>query len=117
MAADANKGVWQQVAGGSCQINNFRNVGEVIATKGDHIWTPLFNRVEIVLVRFALQIDQPHRMPGVFRCRGHKLEPEWLQPKINLRIHQTAGMNREEFHFITVGRSLFKTILQKALSC
>src|SRR6516225_5512552 len=107
MAADANEGVRQEVACCSCQINNFGNVGEVIATEGDYIWTPALNRAEIVPVRFALQIDQAHRVPGAFRCCGHKLEPERLQPKVDLRIHQTTGMNRQEFHFVRTCRGLF----------
>src|SRR5215831_16327306 len=46
-------------------------------------------------------------MARAFRCCGHKLQPERLQPKINLRIHQTTGMNRQEFHFVRTRRDLF----------
>src|SRR5262245_23680059 len=104
MAADANKGVRQQIARGSCQIDNFGNVCKVIATESDHIRSPALDRAEIVPVRFALEIDQSHRVPGAFRRGGHKLEPERLQSKINLRIHQTTGMNREEFHLVRTRR-------------
>ena len=104
MAANANKGVRQQVARRSRQINNFGNVCEIIAAERDHIWPPAVNRAEKIPVRFALQIDQLYRVPGAFRCCGHKLEPERLQPKINLRIHQTTGMNRKEFHFVRTRR-------------
>jgi hypothetical protein len=50
-------------------------------------------------------------MSGAFRCGGDEFEPEWLQPKINLRIHQTAGMNCQDFHFVTAGCGLSKPIL------
>jgi hypothetical protein len=53
-------------------------------------------------------------VPGAFRCCGNKLEPERLQPKINLRIHQTTGMNRQEFHLVTAGNGFLKPILQNS---
>ena len=75
MAANANKGVRQQIARRSCQINNFGNICKVIAAERDHIWPPALNAAEKVPVRFALQIDQAYRVPSAFRCCGHKLEP------------------------------------------
>jgi hypothetical protein len=35
--------------------------------------------------------------PARRRC-GDKFETERFEPKINLRVHQTAGMNSQEFH-------------------
>src|SRR6187200_761741 len=104
MAANANKGVRRKIVRRSRQINNFGNVCEIIARERDHIWPPALNRLEKIPVRFALQIYQLYRVPGAFCCGGHKLEPERLQPEINLRIHQTAGMNRKEFHFFKTRR-------------
>jgi hypothetical protein len=117
VAAHTNKRIRQQVTRRSRQINNFGNVRKIIAAERDYIWPPALNPAEIVPVRFALQIDQPRRVPGALRCSGHKLQAKRLQSKINLRIHQTTGMNRQKFHFFTAGRGLFKTILQRALSC
>ena len=106
MAANANKGVRQQVARRSCQINNFGNVCKIIAAERDHVRAPVLNRPEKIVVRLALQIDQANRVPVAFSCCGHKLEPERLQPKINLRIHQTTGMNGKELHFVRTRRGL-----------
>jgi hypothetical protein len=40
------------------------------------------------------------------RC-GDKFEAERFEPKINLRVHQAAGMDREEFHLVGTDFSLF----------
>src|SRR6516225_3898345 len=104
MAANANKGVRQKIVRRSRQINNFGNVCEIIAAERDYLGTPRLNRAEKIPVRFALQIYQLYRVPGAFRCGGHKLEPERLQPEINLRIHQTTRMDCEHFHFVKTRR-------------
>jgi hypothetical protein len=49
-------------------------------------------------VWFSLQVDQTNRVTGAPRRRGNKFETERFEPKINLRVHQTAGMNGQEFH-------------------
>jgi hypothetical protein len=56
-------------------------------------------RAEKIPMRFALQVDEPHRVPGTLRRGGNQFQAERLEPKINLRIHQTARMNGWEFHF------------------
>ena len=52
-------------------------------------------------MRFALQVDQAHRMAGLSGCCGDKLQTEWFEAKINLRVHEAAGMNGEEFHLFS----------------
>jgi hypothetical protein len=45
-----------------------------------------------------LQVDQADGVTGVARRGGNKFKTERFESKINLRVHQAAGMNREEFH-------------------
>ncbi len=52
-------------------------------------------------------------MTGAPRRGSNKFEPERFEAKINLRIHQAAGMNREEFHLFRTGVDLVE--LQKRL--
>jgi hypothetical protein len=54
--------------------------------------------VEKILVRFALQINQANRVTGAPRRRSNKFKTERFEAKINLRVHQAAGMNSQEFH-------------------
>jgi hypothetical protein len=59
------------------------------------------------LVRLALQIDQANRVAGAPRRCGDKFEAERFEPKINLRVHQAAGMNGQKFHLFDATVDLF----------
>jgi hypothetical protein len=61
------------------------------------------------LVRLALQIDQANGVAGAPRRRGDKFDAERFEPKINLRVHQAAGMNGQEFHLFGTDFSLRKS--------
>jgi hypothetical protein len=50
---------------------------------------------------FTLQVDQAHRVAGLSRSRGDKLQTERFKAKIDLRVHEAAGMNGEEFHLFS----------------
>jgi hypothetical protein len=41
--------------------------------------------------------------PGGF---GDELQPQRLEPQVDLRVHQRAGMNHEEFHEVLIGGGL-----------
>ena len=58
-------------------------------------------------MRLALQIDQANCVAGVPRRCGDKFEAERFEPKINLRIHQAAGMNGQKFHLFDATVDLF----------
>jgi hypothetical protein len=61
---------------------------------------PSLNEAEKILVRFALQIDRANRVTGTPRRRSNKFKTERFEAKINLRVHQAAGMNGEESHLL-----------------
>jgi len=46
---------------------------------------------------------------------GDKFETERFETKINLRIHQAAGMNGEEFHLFGTNAGLFGLFASPAL--
>ena len=58
-------------------------------------------------MRLALQIDQANRVAGAPRRCGDKFEAERFEAKINLRIHQAAGMNGQKFHLFDTTVDLF----------
>jgi hypothetical protein len=47
-----------------------------------------------------LQIDQANRVTGAPRRRSNKFETERFETKVDLRVHQAAGMNGEELHLL-----------------
>ena len=55
-------------------------------------------RAEIGALVFDLQVEQPHRVPGLPRRRGDQFEADRLEPQKNLRIGQRAGMDAEQPH-------------------
>ena len=92
------------------------NVSEVIYGEGDDVRSPAFDQADKILPRFALQIDQTNCVTGTALCCCDKFEAERLEPKINLRIHQTAGMNGQQFHLFRKGLNLADLSLEQALS-
>jgi hypothetical protein len=61
---------------------------------------PAVNDPEIVCVPVGLQIDYAHVMTIATGSSGYQLKTEWLQPEIDLGIHQTPGMHGEKFHMV-----------------
>lgn len=102
MPTDTDECFRQEGMRSTSEIDDFWNVSEVINRERDDIRSPTVNETQKILLRFALQIDQANCVTGApCRC-GDKFESKRFESKIDLRVHQTAGMNREEFHsFLT----------------
>ena len=47
-----------------CQVDNFRNIGQIVTRKGDDIRLPLVDHSKIIFRRFGLQIKEPHFVAG-----------------------------------------------------
>jgi hypothetical protein len=101
VSANADKGARSQLPGSAGEIDDFRKVSEIIAAKRDCVRLPALEQPEKILMGFALQIDQAHRVTGPSRSRGDKLQTERFEAKINLRVHEATGMNGEEFHLFS----------------
>jgi hypothetical protein len=59
VTANADKGAWQHIACGLCQINNFGNVCKIIAAERDHVRAPVLNRTEKIAARIAGRSSEP----------------------------------------------------------
>jgi hypothetical protein len=46
----------------------------------------------------ATQVEQPHLVAGLAASLGHPLQPQRLEPEVDLGVHQTAGMNEQDLH-------------------
>ena len=82
--ADADKGLRQPRLGRLGEIDDLRNVGEVVAGKSDDIGPPAVEQPEIGGMVLDLQVDQPDRVAGAPRRLRDELEPERLEPQKDL---------------------------------
>ncbi len=98
MPTDADRRAGQHRLRRFGQINDLRDVGEVVARKRDDVGPPRAEQPEKGAVALDLEIDQLHLVPGLLRRRGHQLQAERLQPQKYLCVHQRAGMDAEDFH-------------------
>ena len=78
------------------EVEDLRHIGEVVDREGHRIGLPAVEQPEIVRLGLDLQVDQLDLVTGAPRRGGHELEPERLEAEIDLRVHQTAGMNGQE---------------------
>jgi hypothetical protein len=108
MASDANKDARQSCLCCFGKIDNFRDIGEIIAGKCDKIRLPLANQLAIVRKRFDLKVDDAHGIAGTARRLRNKLKPQRLKPQKDLGEHQWAGMNAEDLHEAISCRSAVK---------
>ena len=79
--ADADEDLGKTGPRGLCEIDDLRNVGEVVAREGDDIGPPATQQAKISAMVLDLQIDQPRLVPGAPRRLGDELEPERLEPQ------------------------------------
>ena len=96
--ADADKGLRQA---GFCrfrEIDDLRDVREVVAGKSDDIWPPALEQSQIGGVVLDLQVDQPDRVSGAARGLGNKLETQRLEPQKYPGIEERTGMDAEKPH-------------------
>ena len=97
--ADADENARQPRLRRLREVDDLRNVRQVVAREGDDIGPPSLDQAqEESRCDLDLQIDQPHLVPGGARRRGDQLQPERLEPQEYLCVHQRAGMDAENFH-------------------
>src|ERR1051326_6307719 len=98
VAADADDDARQPGFSLLREIDDFRDVSEVIAREGDEVRPPRFDKAEECAVALDLQIDKLDLVTALARRRGDQLQPQWLEAQENLRVHQRAGMDRKASH-------------------
>ena len=84
--ADADKSLGLPSLGRLCQIDDLRDVGEIVAGKGDDIRPPTVDQSKKSGVVLDLQVDQPDCMSAAPRRLGNELEAKGLEPQEYLRI-------------------------------
>ena len=64
----------------------------------DDIGLPVLDLPEIVGMLLDLKIDQPNLVPGPSQLGGDQLDSQGLEPQEDLRVHERAGMDCQDFH-------------------
>ena len=98
VAADENEGIGKLRARSLREIEDFRDVGEVIARERDDVGLPLIDDAKIIALSFRLEIDQLHLVPRVADGGRDEFQAQRLEPQVNLGIHEAARMDSEDLH-------------------
>ena len=96
--ADTDHGARQTRLRRLGEVDDLRDVGEVVAGEQDDIRPPHIGQPEQCGVVFDLQVDQLDLVAGLPRRGRDQLEPQRFEPQEDLGIHQRAGMDAEDLH-------------------
>jgi hypothetical protein len=99
VSADKHKDIRPPSLGLLGQVDDLRDVGEVIAGKRDHVGPPVVDRPQVTALALDLEIEQPDLMPGLTRRLRNQLQTERLQAEKDLGVQERAGMHGEQSHF------------------
>ena len=83
VAPGEDEAVGQALPGRPGKIEDLGHVGKIVEGEGHRIGPPPVEPAEVVLVRLDLQVEQLDLVTGAARGRGHQLETERLQAKID----------------------------------
>ena len=98
VAADEDEGVRQAPLGGLGQIDDLRQIRQVVEGKCNDLRLPALHGAEVAPLRFDLQVEQAHLVAGLAHRLRHQLQAQRFQAQEDARVHQRAGVNRENSH-------------------
>ena len=97
VSADEEKDIRPPALGLFGEVDDLRDVGEVIAGKRDHVGWADVDGLQIRVLALDLEIEQPDLMPGLTRRLRDQLQTERLEAKKDLGVHERAGMHGEQY--------------------
>ena len=80
------------------EVDHLRHVRQVVQREADHLGTPVRQEIAKRLRPRRLQIEQADVMSRRLCRRRHHLEPERLQPQVDLRVHEGGWMYKQDSH-------------------
>ena len=83
---------------GLCQVNQLRNIGQIVAGECHDIGAPLVDLAEVVDMVIDLKIKQANLMPRSPQLGADELDAQRLKRQENLRVQERAGVNSQYFH-------------------
>ena len=88
------------------ELEHLGHVREVVERETDGFGPELLEQAEQVRMTEHLQVEQPDVVSLLACGLGHHLEPERLEPQIQLRVHQDARVHQEDAHLASAWMSL-----------
>jgi hypothetical protein len=82
------------------EIGNFRNVGQIIQGIAHGVGFPFVEETEIVRVLEDLEVEQADAVARFARGLSDEFEAEGFQAEIDLRVHETTGVDEKNFHTV-----------------
>ena len=93
MATDANEGARQHRLGFLGEVDDLRDIGEIVAGEGNKVRLPFRDQPVIGSVVLDLQIDQADRMAGTARSLRDQLHTQRLELQEYLGVEQRTRVN------------------------
>ncbi len=78
------------------EVDHLRNVGQVVDPERDGVGSPVFQRLEVVVMREDLQVEDANLMASLPGRRRHQLDPQRLETEIDLRVHEPGRMTAKD---------------------
>src|SRR6266404_9644530 len=98
MTAREQEAAGQSPPGGDRQVDHFRHVGEVVDREPDGLRPERLQLAPVVSMRENLEIEQPYVVAGLPDRGRDALQAERFEPQVDLRIHESAGMDEQDAH-------------------
>ena len=80
------------------QVEDLGHIGQIVERKADGLRLEALDLPPVVLMLENLEIQEPHIVAGRAHRRGDALQAEGLEPQIDLRVHERAGMDEQYSH-------------------
>ena len=74
-------------------VDDFGNIGKIVARKGDRLWRPVVEQLQVSPMAIDLQIDQFDLMSCPSGRLCNELESQGLETEENFCIQQRARMD------------------------
>src|SRR5882724_6300759 len=87
------------------ELNDFRNVGEVVQRESDRLRFKVAQFLKIVIVLEDLQVEEPDIMTSRSNGLGHSFQTQRFKPKVDLGVHQGTWMDQQHFHLLPPANS------------
>ena len=98
MAAHQHPAVGQDVLRLAGEVDDLGDVGQVVEREADHLGPPGAERPAIVAVPPDLEVEQPDLVARRRERRSDPLDPERLEPEIDLGEEERARVHEKDAH-------------------
>ena len=98
VAAHQHPAVGQDVLRLAREVDDLGDVGQVVEGEADHLGPPGAERPAIVAMPEDLEVEQPDLVPRRRERRPDPLDPEGLEPEVDLGEEERARVHEKDTH-------------------